>query len=141
MKEEIVNQAIKLFLQYGFKSVTMDEIAHYMRISKKTIYAHFSNKESLVEEAALSHFNYVLGSFHTISKQAKDPIIELYQLKKEALNHISSEQNSPQYQLQKYYPALYAKIKNKEFEILSGSFSNSLRKGIETGLFLSLIHI
>ena len=44
MKEEIVNQAIKLFLQYGFKSVTMDEIAQHMRISKKTIYAHFSNK-------------------------------------------------------------------------------------------------
>jgi hypothetical protein len=141
MKEEIVNQAIKLFLQYGFKSVTMDEIAQYMRISKKTIYAHFSNKESLVEEAALSRFNYVMGSFHTISKQAKDPIIELYQLKKEALNHISSEQNSPQYQLQKYYPALYSRIKKKEFEILSGSFSNSLRKGIETGLFRPNINV
>jgi len=141
MKEEIVNQAIKLFLQYGFKSVTMDEISQHMRISKKTIYAHFSNKESLVEKAALSRFNYVMESFHTISKQAKDPIIELYQLKKEALNHISSEQNSPQYQLQKYYPALYAKIKKKEFEILSGSFSNSLRKGIETGLFRSNINL
>ena len=141
MKEKIVNQAIKLFLQYGFKSITMDEIAQHMRISKKTIYAHFSNKESLVEEAALSHFNYVMGSFHTISKQAKDPIIELYQLKKEALNHISSEQNSPQYQLQKYYPALYARIKKKEFKILSGSFSNSLRKGIETGLFRPNINV
>jgi AcrR family transcriptional regulator len=119
----------------------MDEIAQHIRISKKTIYAHFSNKESLVEEAALSRFNYVMKSFHTISKQAKDPIIELYQLKKEALNHISSEQNSPQYQLQKYYPALYAKIKKKEFEILSGSFSNSLRKGIETGLFRSNINV
>jgi AcrR family transcriptional regulator len=106
MKEEIVKQAIGLFLQYGFKSVTMDEIAQHMSISKKTIYAHFSNKESLVEEATLSRFSYVMDCIKTISKQAKDPIIELYQLKKEALKHISSGQNSPQYQLQKYYPNL-----------------------------------
>ena len=51
MKEEIVEQAIRLFLQYGFKSITMDEIAQQMHISKKTIYAHFSNKEVLVEQA------------------------------------------------------------------------------------------
>ena len=141
MKEEIVKQAIGLFLQYGFKSVTMDEIAQHMSISKKTIYAHFSNKESLVEEATLSRFSYVMDCIKTISKQAKDPIIELYQLKKEALKHISSGQNSPQYQLQKYYPNLYLKVKQKEFEILSGSFSNSLKKGIETGLFRKNINI
>mgnify|MGYP001156612368 CR=1 FL=1 len=141
MKTEIVKQAIGLFLQYGFKSVTMDEIAQHMRISKKTIYAHFSNKERLVEEASLSHFNYIMDTIQSISKQAKDPIIELYQLKKEALKHISSEQNSPQYQLQKFYPALYTKMKQKEFEILSGSFSNSLKKGIETSLFRSNINI
>ena len=141
LKEEIIKQAIGLFLHYGFKSVTMDEIAQHMRISKKTIYAHFSNKESLVEEAALSRFNYILDCFKTISKQAKDPIIEIYQLKKEALKHISSEQNSPQYQLQKYYPSLYSKMKEKEFEILNVSFANSLKKGIETGLFRSNINV
>ena len=141
VKEEIVKQAIGLFLHYGFKSVTMDEIAQHMRISKKTIYAHFSNKDSLVEEAALSRFNYILDCFRTISKQAKDPIIEIYQLKKEALKHISSEQNSPQYQLQKFYPSLYSKIKEKEFEILSVSFANSLKKGVETGLFRSNINV
>ena len=37
MEEEIIEQAIRLFLQYGFKSITMDEIAQQMRISKKTI--------------------------------------------------------------------------------------------------------
>jgi len=45
MKEQIVKQAISLFLQYGFKSVTMDEIAQHMHISKKTIYAIFQIKK------------------------------------------------------------------------------------------------
>ena len=71
MKEEIVNQAIKLFLQYGFKSVTMDEIAQHMRISKKTIYAHFPKKETLVETCVFMHFDSVIGKILSISKLDK----------------------------------------------------------------------
>lgn len=141
MEEEIIEQAIRLFLQYGFKSITMDEIAQQMRISKKTIYTYFSTKEDLVEKASLIHHSRIMERLQTIAKQAKDPIIELYQLKKEALNHLSNEQNSPQYQLQKYYPSIYDKIKTRDFEILSGSFSNGIKKGIETGLFRKEINI
>ena len=141
MKKEIVQEAIRLFLQYGFKSVTMDEIAQQLRISKKTIYTHFETKETLVEEAVLSHHGAIMDRVKTISKQAKDPIIELYQLKREALNHLSNEDNSPQYQLQKFYPVIYHKIRAQEYEILSGSFSNSLKKGIEMGLFREEVNI
>ena len=96
---------------------------------KKTIYTYFSNKEALVEESAMAHFNNILEKIKVISKQAKDPIIELYQLKKEALNHMSNEQTSPLYQLQKFYPSIYAEMRAKEFEAMSGLFYTSLRKG------------
>jgi hypothetical protein len=39
------------------------------------------------------------------------------------------------YQLQKYYKAIYQKLKAKEFEVLGSFFSESIKKGIETGLF------
>ena len=48
VKEYIVEEADKLFCQYGFKSVTMDDIAKHLGISKKTIYQHFSDKNELV---------------------------------------------------------------------------------------------
>ena len=38
MKDKIINIATNLFLKLGFKSVTMDDIACEMCISKKTIY-------------------------------------------------------------------------------------------------------
>lgn len=135
MREEIVKESITLFLKYGFKSVTMDEIAQHMRISKKTIYNHFPNKEQLVEESAIAHFEFIIDRIKTISNQAKDPIIELYQLKKEATQHLSNEKNSPQYQLQKFYPKIYVGLKKREFRELGKFFSNSIRKGINTGLF------
>ena len=44
MKEKILFNASEMFLNFGFKSVTMDDIAATSGISKKTIYAHFKNK-------------------------------------------------------------------------------------------------
>ncbi|MGB5317829.1 TetR/AcrR family transcriptional regulator, partial [Eudoraea sp.] len=49
MKQEILVKASDLFLDLGFKSVTMDDIAGEMGVSKKTIYSHFENKTKLVE--------------------------------------------------------------------------------------------
>lgn len=135
MKKKIVGQSIQLFLQYGYKSVTMDDIAKHMGVSKKTIYVHFPKKDELVEQSAVNHLDGIIERINVISKQSKDPIIELYQIKKEILNHLSSEKNSPQYQLQKYYPSLYSKLKEKEFSALSGLFSNSILEGIQTGIF------
>jgi AcrR family transcriptional regulator len=126
-----------LFLQYGFKSVTIDDIAEQMRVSKKTIYTYFPKKEALVETAVMHHFDIVMEKIHTIAKYSKDPIIELYQIKKEALNHLSNEKNSPVYQLQKYYNAIYKKLKSREFSLLQDLFFKSLKKGIDTGLFRS----
>ena len=135
MKEAIINEAIPLFLQYGFKSVTVDDIALKMSLYKKTIYSHVPKKEQLIETSAMRHFNFVMDKILSIAKHSKDPIIELYLIKKEALNHLSNEKNSPVYQLQKYYKAIYQKLKAKEFEVLGSFFSESIKKGIETGLF------
>jgi len=141
MKQNIINEAVLLFIQYGFKSVTIDDIAIKMGVSKKTIYLHFPKKETLVETCVFLHFDNVIDKILNISKQSKDPIIGLYQIKKEALNHLSNEKNSPVYQLQKYYNNIYNKLKKMEFDALNGMFSRSIRKGIDMGLFRSEIDI
>lgn len=141
MKEKIIDIAITEFSNYGFKSVTVDDIALKMGVSKKTIYAHFPKKETLVETSVMKHFDIVIEKILFISKHSKDPIIELYQMNKEALKHLSNEKNSPIYQLQKYYKNIYLKLQTKEFTVLGEMFSKSLLRGIETGLFRSEINI
>ena len=141
MKQNIINEAIPLFIQFGFKSVTIDDIAIKMGVSKKTIYTHFPKKVTLVETSVFMHFNNVFEKILNTSKHSKDPIIGLYQIKKEALKHLSNEKNSPVYQLQKYYSSIYNKLQQMEFNTLGGMFSESLKKGIEMGLFRSEINI
>ena len=59
MEKEIVESASLLFLQYGYKAVTMDDIAEHMRISKKTIYTYFDDKTSLVRSAVMYVFEEI----------------------------------------------------------------------------------
>lgn len=51
IKEQIISTALELFSQYGIKSVSMDDIARSMSISKRTLYSHFDDKEALLLEA------------------------------------------------------------------------------------------
>jgi hypothetical protein len=50
MKERIQQKAAELFRRYGIRSVTMDEIATQLGISKKTIYQFYSDKDTLVKD-------------------------------------------------------------------------------------------
>ena len=48
-KEQIIESARKLFTKYGYKKVSMDEIAREANVSKKTVYAYFKDKEELLK--------------------------------------------------------------------------------------------
>lgn len=135
MKEEIVQKGTELFLKVGFKSVTMDDISAAMGISKKTIYEYFDNKETLVKCCAEQHFLKIIEVFKKIRTHSENPILELFLIKKEVLKHLSNATTSPQYQLQKFYAAIYNDLKKKEFELMGTMFRQSLQKGISMGLY------
>ncbi|MDA0774577.1 MAG: TetR/AcrR family transcriptional regulator [Bacteroidetes bacterium] len=139
MKEKILERAVQDFLSYGFKNVTMDDLAQKLGISKKTIYEYFDNKNQLVFEASHAIFDTVMADITNIYKQETNPIRGLFEIKKIALKFLIDDQRSPQYQLQKYYPKIYSELKEKELTVLGSQFKKSLEKGIKTGLFRSEI--
>ncbi len=124
-----------MFLNLGFKSVTMDDIANEMGISKKTIYQHFSNKTDLVEACVFLLFDTICTGIDTICESAENPIEELYHIKRFVMQNLKNEKSSPQYQLKKYYPKIYGRIKLKQFEVMHESVTENLTTGIEQGLF------
>ena len=83
MREEILHKATELFLNLGFKSVTMDDLAQEMGISKKTIYSHFDNKTKLVEESTMDLFWFISNGIDEIMALKKNPIEELYERSEE----------------------------------------------------------
>ena len=135
MKAKILEKASEMFLDFGFKSVTMDDLANKMGISKKTIYTHFDNKTDLVEGCTLHLFELIAQGIDHICSQNKNPIEELYQIKKFAMQHLKDERSSPQFQLQKYYPHIYETLKIKQFEVMKTCVFENVKKGIELGIY------
>jgi len=135
MREKIMSKSEELFLSLGFKSVTMDDIASAMGISKKTIYTHFSNKTELVEVVTFSILDHIYEGIDKINNASINPIEELYDIKLFVLNYFRNERVSPQYQLKKYYPEIYERLQIKQFEKMHSSVENSLKMGVNTGLF------
>ena len=135
MKEKIISKSEELFLSLGFKSVTMDDIANAMGISKKTIYTHFSNKTELVEVVTFSVLDHISEGIDRINAASINPIEELYDIKLFVMNYLKNEKVSPQHQLKKYYPQIFERLQIKQFEKMHSSVENSLKMGMNTGLF------
>lgn len=141
MREKILTGATELFLTYGFKSVTMDDIANALGMSKKTIYQHFDNKTKLVEATTLNLFELISCGIDHICAEEKNPIEEIYSIKQFVMEHLKDEKSSPQYQLQKYYPAIYNSLKAKQFEVMKSCVTENLERGVEQELYRNTIDI
>ena len=135
MREKIIQKATLLFLKLGFKSVTMDDIATEMAISKKTIYTHFKNKTSLVKECAFSVLGSITTGIDEICALNINPIEELFQIKKFIMQKLQEDQTSAQYQLQKYYPDISKKIHQNQLEKMLECTQKNIKNGIEQGLY------
>ncbi|GAA3509169.1 TetR/AcrR family transcriptional regulator [Aquimarina addita] len=141
MKEKIIEKANNMFLNLGFKSVTMDDLASEMGISKKTIYTHFQNKTKLVEATTEHIFCTISDGIDTILEEKKEPIEELYAIKAFVMHHLKNEKTSPQYQLQKYYPKIHSALKFKQFEVMQECVIENIRRGIDKGVFRKNIDV
>ena len=141
MKEKIILKATELFLSLGFKSITMDDLAQSMSISKKTIYLFFNNKNDLIISCT-EHIQYqLLKKINEIRNNAKNPIIELFEIKKEAMKILGNTETAPQFQLQKFYPEIYQKLKDRELHLFRDNIHESLNKGIKLKYFRKEINI
>ncbi len=141
MKETILKKSGEIFLKLGFKSVTMDDIANELGISKKTIYKYFKNKAELVDQAT----EYMHKIIHTealrIYNLGHNAIKENFEVNKIFKDFMQNSDDSPVYQLQKYYPETYKKIMGQEFFMFQDCLSKNLEKGIREGLFRKNINV
>ncbi|MEM9144229.1 MAG: TetR/AcrR family transcriptional regulator [Bacteroidota bacterium] len=140
-KEKILEKATDMFLNLGFKSVTMDDLANEMGISKKTIYNHFKNKSDLVGESTMNLFCNISEGIEHICSLQKNPIEELYDIKKFAMLHLKNEKSSPQFQLQKYYPKIHEDLRAKQFEVMQNRVLDNVDRGMEQGIYRGNLNV
>lgn len=139
MQEKILQKAADMFLSYGFKSVTMDDIASELGISKKTIYKYFSNKVELVDASTILVQQTIDNAIKQIQEQNYNAIEENFTIKTVFKNMFKKAKTSPMFQLKKYYPKTYAKLMEAEICSFSDCVMNNLTKGIKNKLYRDTI--
>ncbi len=135
MKEALLEKATDLFLTHGFKTVTMDQLAGEMGMSKKTIYTFFKNKGELVDACTNQLFDFISCGVDHICTLGKNPIEEMYEMKRYVMVHLKDERSSPQYQLQKYYPKTFKVLQERQFNMMQNCILKNLQKGISEGIY------
>ena len=140
-KEKIVAKSDELFRLYGVKSVTMDEIARELGISKKTIYQYFNDKDELVCEATKHILECDRQEFEEIQEQADNSIEELFLISKCLRRNFENLNPSILFDLKRYHPKawdIFLKFKEQFFK---ENVKKSLRRGIEEGYFRPEINV
>lgn len=141
MKDKIIAKATELFLKLGFKSVTMDDIACEMCISKKTIYKYFCNKEVLIDESTTLVHREIHQIIDNIVAKNYNAIEENFEIRKMFKEMFKASDTSPIYQLKKHYPEIYHQVMKREIEECNSCFRQNIEKGIEQNLYRKDLNI
>ena len=141
MKEDIVKRALNDFMQYGFKTFTMDDLANKMGMSKKTLYEYFPSKQDLVD-ACLDYALEMSCTNVTTFVQGEGSVIEnVYRNQKKVQEVFNINSDRPIWELQKYYPKTYERMES-EFAKTDALFIDKLlEKGWQEGLFRKDINL
>jgi TetR/AcrR family transcriptional regulator, cholesterol catabolism regulator len=135
IKKKIIRGAENLFTKYGVRSISMDDIARHLSVSKKTLYQHFEDKEDIVTTTVQSHIERIMGQFDAIQSDAVDAIDELSRIS-QCLKRTMSEVNpSLMFDLEKYHPRAWNVWVESKKKFIRESVIRNLKKGVEEGFF------
>lgn len=132
-KDRILKGAEELFFKYGIKSITMDDIAKHLGISKKTIYQFYSDKNEVVEILMIQRMKANECEFQQISEQTENVIEEVLAMMKHIGIMFSQMNPNLFYDLQKYHPNTWKQFKQFKEECIERMVEESVKRGIKQG--------
>lgn len=140
-KESILYGAEELFMRFGIRSISMDDIAGHMSISKKTVYKFYKDKSEMVHRLMKQTLDENCIIFSEIQRESKNVVEELFRYMKQ-MHEIFSKRNPVLfYDLQKYYPHTWKLFNDFKREFISNMVEKSLRKGIADGFVRPKINV
>ena len=135
VRERILQAAARLFMELGVRSVSMDEVAKVLSISKKTIYKHYQDKNQLVFDTISKHISEMETNTSLIMSKEDNPVLQIAKIADFVLEMNKNVHPSVLFDLQKFYPDSYSHLIEHRNRYALQSVNQNLKKGIEQGLF------
>lgn len=140
-KTRIITESKALFMKLGIRSVSMDDIAAQLGISKKTIYLLFADKDELVDQIIEADIQQIQADCTKCCETAMDAIDEIFKTMDMIVSQFRNMNPMVLFDLQKYHHRSYEKFMNHRNTFLLEVITNNLEKGIREGLYRENIRI
>jgi TetR/AcrR family transcriptional regulator, cholesterol catabolism regulator len=139
-KDKILIGAETLFMKYGIRSVSMDDIARQLSVSKKTLYQHFADKDELVTMMSQKHMERDVKEYDAIAKGSENSIDELNKISLQIKCDMEDMNPSLLFDLQKFHPKAWALWLDHKNDFIKNSIVRNLKQGINEGYFRAEIN-
>ncbi|WPQ64624.1 TetR/AcrR family transcriptional regulator [Chitinophaga sancti] len=135
IQSRILDTAFNLFSQFGTRSITMDDIAQKMGVSKKTLYAHFADKDELVTHAITRFLHAVDADCKANQIQAVNAIDELFLVMEMLDKQFRNMKPFVLLDLQRYHSTAYQAFLSYRDTSMQSIIRENLQRGIREGLY------
>lgn len=122
-------------MKYGIKSITMDDVARELGISKKTLYQYITDKTDLVKKVVDLEIEEKAVDFSKMNCPGLNAIEEIFEVHKMVRQMLKDYNPSTEYDLRKYYPDLYNQVVKVRRERIYNNTVANLEKGKAEGLY------
>ena len=136
LKEQIIQDALKLFLQHGIRGMTMQKLASSMGMSTKTLYKFFADKEALLEECLTIHYTGMFLGIEELINSEPNPVAFVCTVFAQSTALDFGANHLFYHDLNYYYPQLQDKIINQQAGMFAPVLIGNMQRGIEEGYFL-----
>jgi AcrR family transcriptional regulator len=137
----ILKKVHQLYRKYGIRSVTMDDVSHELGISKKTLYQYVHDKDDLVHKVVEMEISERKERMNITCNDNKNAIEQLLEIARCINTMLKDYSAASEYDLKKYYPDLYIKVRELRRNHIFGFIFDNLKKGIEEGLYRAEIKL
>ena len=134
-KEQIIQESLKLFMQYGIRSVSMDDVCRRLGISKKTLYTYVESKGDLVRMVVNAHQADECAIMEKIMEEAEDALIAMVNIGHYIVGLLKKMKPGVIYDLQKYYRNIYESWDADHAKQIHDQLVKNLNLGITQGIY------
>ena len=134
-KERILIKSEELFMKFGIRSVSMDDIANHLGMSKKTLYQYFADKDELVMGVVDGHIHKMENDCGGCKLQARDAIHEIFITMELITEQISNMNPMVLYDLEKFHFKAYQRFLEHKNKFLLRVIRENIEWGIRDELY------
>lgn len=132
-RDRIIAGAFELFSRFGIKSVTMDDIAKHLSISKKTIYQFFKDKDEVVHTLLEKQLAIDCAEFEEVTNAAPNVVEEVFGHMKKLHKMLTNVNPNMFYDLRKHHPRSWDLVTKFRNDTVLAMVEKALEKGKTDG--------